>query len=416
MNSPPPGKLTAEVVSIGDEMTSGARLDTNAQWISRRLGELGVVVTHHSTVADTLEDNVAVFQIASERVDVVVCTGGLGPTRDDLTRQALADLTGQPLELRPAALAHIESLFAQRQRAMPERNRFQAMFPAGSDEIFNPQGTAPGIDLAIARAGKRPCRIYALPGVPAEMKRMFDDTVAGRILEQNGGATHLRHLVMKFFGVGESDMESRLGEMISRDRQPRVGITVSAATISLRITATGESEQACQDMIAQTRAEILDRVGELYFGEGEHFEQQHALEQSLLQRGQSMMLIELGRAAPLGGWFAALGNSPAFRGGLSLADAGDLTRMSGCPEKADALEWFRRQFDADWLLLVDGYPCLEAAADHPQPAAEVSLLVICPAGKRYPTRTTLGGHPDILQPRIAKTAMAWMRKVMTRGV
>lgn len=405
--------LTAEVVSIGDEMTSGARLDTNAQWLSQRLGELGVVVTFHSTVADTLQDNVSVFRIAASRADIVVCTGGLGPTRDDLTREALAQVIGCELELRPSALEHIEAMFARREREMPARNRVQAMFPIGSQEIFNPQGTAPGVDLVVEQ-DDHVGRIFSLPGVPAEMKRMFDDTVAPRILEYGGGDQKMRHLVMKFFGVGESDMEQQLGEMISRDRQPRVGITVSAATISLRITATGNSDQECEALIEGTRQEIIERVGDLHFGDGESFEQQHAIDATLRLRDESMMLIELGRAAPLGDWFAAIGDTPSFRGGLSLASTRDVEKLTDTSELDDALNVFRERFGADWLLLVDEYPALEADDDRPVPASEVTLSVVDPAGKIYTTKTVLGGHPAILHARIAKTGMAWMRKVIGR--
>ena len=255
-----PNNLRAEVISIGDEMTSGARLDTNAQWLSHRLGELGIEVAFHSTVGDTLHDSFDVFRIASQRADIIVSTGGLGPTQDDLTREALAELVDRPLETSSSALAHIESMFARRNREMPHRNRVQAMFPAGSREIFNPQGTAPGVDLEVHREHAPPSRIFALPGVPAEMKRMFADTVAPRILEATGNKTCIRHNVMKLFGTGESDMEARLGDMISRDRQPRVGITVSAATISLRITATAETEDQCIDMIAPKKPLSLYRI------------------------------------------------------------------------------------------------------------------------------------------------------------
>src|SRR6056297_919629 len=114
-------QLTAEVISIGDEMTGGARLDTNGQWLSRRLGDLGVRVDFHTTVGDTLQHNIDVLRTAAERADVVVCTGGLGPTRDDLTRQALAAVVDQSLELRPSALEHIRTMFAKRNREMPDR-------------------------------------------------------------------------------------------------------------------------------------------------------------------------------------------------------------------------------------------------------------------------------------------------------
>ncbi len=404
--------LTCELISIGDEMTSGARLDTNAQWLSERLGELGVAVEFHTTVGDTLSHNVDVFRIATDRVDIVVATGGLGPTRDDLTREALALLVDQPLEMRDSAMRHIELMFAQRKREMPERNRVQAMFPVGSDEIFNPQGTAPGIDMIVSRSDRPASRVYALPGVPAEMKRMFDETVAPRIMRQSGGASRIRHAVMKFFGTGESDMEQRLGEMISRDRQPRVGITVSGATISLRITATAETDETCDAMIAATREEILNLVPEYYFGDGEHFEQQHAIEAALRMRGESLAVVELGRAAVLGDWFAALGDSPAYRGGLSMATATDLMRMFGGQNRTDVLGIVRDRFAVDWVLLVDAYPVVDASSDSPLPACDIDLVVLGTKAKPYATRVTLGGHPDILQARIGKAAMAWLSKVL----
>src|SRR5690606_4226079 len=123
--------MQAEVISIGDELTSGQRLDTNSQWLSERLGELGVRVMFHTTVADDLAANTEVFRHAVERADIVVATGGLGPTADDLTREAIAQVMGVGLVLDEASLAHIRSLFAYRKRDMPERNQVQAMFPVG---------------------------------------------------------------------------------------------------------------------------------------------------------------------------------------------------------------------------------------------------------------------------------------------
>lgn len=410
MSPTQPRNLVAEVISIGDEMTSGARLDTNAQWLSRRLGELGVAVDFHSTVGDTLEHNVAVFRTACERADVVVATGGLGPTRDDLTREALAMLVGQPLERRDDAVEHIRNLFARRQREMPERNVVQAMFPRGSEQIFNAQGSAPGIDLAVAREGKAASRCFALPGVPAEMKRMFDEIVAARILAQSGAASCIRHLVMKFFGTGESDMEHRLGDMISRDRQPRVGITVSTATISLRITATGPSDEICMAMIERTRQEILRLVPEFYFGDGERFEQYHAIDDQLRQLGESLLVVELGDAAPLGDWFASLGQSPAYRGGLSLGEPDDLLRLFDCQSETAALDCARSRFGADWLLMVDRYPPVDRESEQPMKAKEVRYVVVTPQGTTSSTVSSMGGHPDVLQPRIAKAGMAWLRR------
>lgn len=144
--------MHAEILAIGDEITSGQLLDTNSQWLSQRLEELGVPVLYHTTVGDELAPVVAIFQQAIERADLVVATGGLGPTADDLTRQAIAAATACPLLPDAAALEHIRGLFARRQRAMPKQNEIQALFPAGSRIVPNPDGTAPGIDLDVPLA------------------------------------------------------------------------------------------------------------------------------------------------------------------------------------------------------------------------------------------------------------------------
>lgn len=415
--------LNAEIISIGDEMIRGARLDTNTQWLSRRLAEIGVDVQFHTTVGDTLAHNTDVFRIAMRRADVVVSTGGLGPTRDDLTREAVAESIGRPLTLDAGSLEHIRTMFTRREREMPERNQIQAMFPLGSSPIFNPHGTAPGIDLVADREDGTQSRVFALPGVPAEMKTMFDQSVAPAIMKASGKAKFIRHLVMKFFGVGESDMEQRLGEMIARDRQPRVGITVSSATISLRISVLADTVAQCESMIERTRQEILQRVGDLHFGDGETFEQHHAVDGLLRQSGGRLAVIELGRAAPLGHWFAALGDTPAFAGGLSLGDAGDLCRLTDVLASSNESERqtlrrcfavIKQRFEVDWILLVDAYPNLETLDGGTLPAAEIEFIVCDPADECRTMRDRIGGHPSIVHARIAKTALMHLRRCFER--
>ena len=143
-------QLHAEIISIGDELTSGQRLDTNSQWISQQLGAIGVRVMYHTTVADDLQANIDVFRLAINRADIVVTTGGLGPTADDLTRESLAGAIGVELYQDELALRHIEELFISRGRTMPPKNIVQAQFPVGSTPIHNPEGTAPGIDLILS--------------------------------------------------------------------------------------------------------------------------------------------------------------------------------------------------------------------------------------------------------------------------
>jgi nicotinamide-nucleotide amidase len=200
--------MRAEIIAIGDELTSGQRLDTNSQWLAERLLEIGVPVAFHTTVGDQLADNVLVFRQACERADIVVATGGLGPTADDLTRQALAKVAGVPLVQDDASLAHIKALFGRRKREMPPANVVQAQFPQGSRPIPNPNGTAPGIDIEIPRAVGKPARVFALPGVPAEMTEMWVATVQPAIRDWLGITKVIAHYRIKCFGVGESDLEA----------------------------------------------------------------------------------------------------------------------------------------------------------------------------------------------------------------
>ena len=220
--------MRGEIVAIGDELTSGVRLDTNSQWIAQQLGDLGVEILFHTVVGDELGPMTSALQTAAQRADVVICTGGLGPTADDLTRNALADCAGVKLMQVDAVLTHIRNLYARRKRPMPERNIVQAMFPQGSRVIPNPHGTAPGIDIKLTIGDSRTARCFALPGVPAEMREMFTATVAPAIVEMIPADQRrvVRHRRIKCFGVGESDLEAMLPDLIARERYPRVGITV----------------------------------------------------------------------------------------------------------------------------------------------------------------------------------------------
>lgn len=254
----------AEIIAVGDEMTSGQRLDTNSQWLATQLNDLGIEVGYHSTVGDDLQRQTDVIGAAMERAQVVVMTGGLGPTKDDLTRQAIADSAGVELLSDEKALAHIESIFKRNNRVMSPANQVQACYPAGGQTIHNEEGTAPGVDFS-----KGDSRIFAMPGVPYEMKLMWETWVGPQIAKMFGNDKVIRHRVLRCFGVGESRAESMMPDLIERDREPRVGITASYSIISFRITATADSEAACDKQIAETEAYIRETLGEVVFGVGE---------------------------------------------------------------------------------------------------------------------------------------------------
>lgn len=416
--------LLAEVVAIGDELVSGQRLDTNSQWLSQQLGEIGVAVGWHSTVGDDLARNIDVFRTALERADVVITTGGLGPTADDLTREALAAVQQVELLLDPTWLAHIRQMFERRGREMPERNQIQAMFPVGSTPIPNPHGTAPGIDMSYRRASGQPSRVFALPGVPAEMKDMWEGYVRGAIFSMSGAPTRrIMHRTLKCFGLGESEIERRLPDLIQRGREPQVGITASQATITLRITAVGDSEEACQALIQPTEQLIRESLGDLVFGDGED-ELQHALIHMLRAAGLRLAVTEIAtqglvsqwltQVDPLGEFFVGgrLGDAVTFPSSTSQTAADPVAAPPEIAAQliASAAE-VRQAFQADIGLAIGR---LSAASDEqatttPSGPAEIAMGLVDPRGT-FHARHPIAGHPEIVVPRAAKQALDLVRR------
>lgn len=415
--------MHAEILSIGDEITSGQLLDTNSQWLSQRLEELGIRVLHHASVGDDLDAMVAVFRDAIARSDVVVATGGIGPTADDLTRDALATVTGRQLVLDPEALEHIRALFARRNREMPPQNEVQALFPAGSRVIPNPHGTAPGIELTVDRDGRCASRFFALPGVPAEMRQMWEQTVAPRLREAGAGQRIVRHRKIKCFGAGESQIEAMLPDLIRRGRYPRVGINASKATIILRITAEETTDQQCDAAIAPTVATIHECLGSLVFGEDED-ELQHAAVRLLREQGKTLATAEWGTAGLLGQWLGGVVDAEdRYLGGLivstdaALAAALEVpaaaisqhTSISG--EVASAMaEACRKRFGADYGLAVGRFPPFEP--ESPEPA----FLALASSKGVQVKSLPFAGHPDLLKIYFAKQALNLVRLALLRNI
>jgi nicotinamide-nucleotide amidase len=409
--------MRAEIIAIGDELTTGQRLDTNSQWLAERLTELGVDVIFHTTVGDDLEANVTVFRTAIDRADIVVATGGLGPTADDLTREAIAQATGVGLVEDATALAHIRDLFTRRgYGSMPERNIVQAQFPTGSRPIHNPHGTAPGIDMTIAREGRAASHVYALPGVPAELFVMWRETVGPAILATQAERRVTVHRRIKCFGAGESKLEAMLPDMIRRGREPRVGITVSDTTITLRITASGPDEAACRAQIAPTEAEIRQLLGVLVFGE-EDDELQHAVVRLLKERQQTVAVAECATDGLVDHWLAdADSESSTLLGGVVLHEAESLSSLMDIrdtePASASTAETMARVISeltgATYGLAIAALPPdTRYTADK---EIEGTLQIALATGDNVRVKECpLAAHPALVRVRAAKQALNMLR-------
>jgi nicotinamide-nucleotide amidase len=303
--------MRAEIISVGSELTSGVSLDTNGQWLSARLAEVGIEVAFHTTVADDMDANVGVFDIATKRADLVLVTGGLGPTLDDLTREALAKVAGVDLVFDQPSFDRLQQIFQYLKRPMPERNRVQAYFPSGSTVVPNENGTAPGIWLEVGQS-----LVVCMPGVPREMKPMFTNWVLPRLLQRFGAGKVIVHRTLRCFGAGESHVEQMLGEFTKRGRHPEVGITVSEATISLRVTAKAGSSDEARSLIDPDITKIREILGPLVFGE-EDEQLQNVVGRLLLNLNVTLSTAESCTGGMLGEWLTQLpGISSVYMGGV----------------------------------------------------------------------------------------------------
>lgn len=259
--------MRAIILSIGDELVLGQTIDTNSAWLSQQLAAVGCAVAAHLTVAD---DQRAIEQAIEEsvgRCDFLIITGGIGPTEDDLTRQALAAVLRAPLELNETWLHVLHRFFEQRGRPMPETNRIQAMVPRGATMISNSNGTAAGIDATYVSGDQKTlCRVFVMPGVPREMQAMFTRDVLPHMKQQTGGAVILSR-TLHTFGLGESTIAEKLGDLMRRDRNPSVGTTVSGGVVSLRLNARYPSAKIAVTELGRTYARCKDALGDLIYGE-----------------------------------------------------------------------------------------------------------------------------------------------------
>jgi nicotinamide-nucleotide amidase len=261
----------ASIVSIGNELLTGQTIDTNASWLSGRLLSINIPVVSSYTVGDDTDSIIRSFNLATSDADLVLATGGLGPTDDDLTRQAFGKLLGAELQLQNELLQKIQNFFARRNLQMPQKCTIQAYMPASAKALTNNIGTAPGIMAEVTRPepGRRKGKlIIALPGVPSEMKQMFEEAVLPELKRfVTDQAVVVRKL--KCFGAGESNIAELLGNLCRRGRNPLINCTVKHGVITLHIVATAKDKIQAQKMAEKDEKLLTDRLGELIYGTGD---------------------------------------------------------------------------------------------------------------------------------------------------
>jgi len=254
----------AEIVAIGSELLLGQIVDTNSTWLAQRLTALGVNLFYKSVVGDNPDRMKEVLTRALERADVVITSGGLGPTQDDLTRAAVAEVTGRKLVLHKPFLEQIEQRFRSRGFIMTPNNERQAYLPQGAIPVNNPNGTAPSFIVEDPRGA-----IFVLPGVPFELKWLFDNEVAPYLRRKFSLAEIITYRVLKVAELGESRVDDVMGHLIATSRNPTVGVLAHPGQVDIRIAAKAVSKEAALALIAPVEAEVRQLIGKHLFAADE---------------------------------------------------------------------------------------------------------------------------------------------------
>jgi len=279
--------MNCEIITIGSELLHGKIIDTNASYIARTLNSIGFNIAFHTTVGDiSTQINDVLFQ-AWKRNDLIITTGGIGPTEDDLTREVIADLVGVPLIFKKELMDQIESIFKRIGYSMPENNRKQAFIPDGANPIPNEMGTAPGFIIE-----KESKVIIALPGVPKELKYLLNKKVVPYLKKRfHLDQELISSKTLKVTGIGESKVDTQIKDLIKENSNPAIGILASPGDISITITAWAKGERKAEALIRPIEQEIRLRLGINIYGINE--DTLHGVVTNLLnKRGETLSILE----------------------------------------------------------------------------------------------------------------------------
>jgi nicotinamide-nucleotide amidase len=379
--------VTAEILCIGTELLLGTITNSNARWLAEQLAALGIPHHRQGVVGDNRERLIAELQAAAERCAVLITTGGLGPTPDDLTTEAIAAAFGTPLVEHPQVWAEIQARLAARGRPCAASNRRQACLPEGAALLPNPTGTAPGM-IWTPRPG---FTILTFPGVPSEMRAMWQATAAPWLQAAGLAEGVFASRMLRFWGVAESNLAEQMADLLEA-ANPTVAPYAGAGQVKLRITARAASMAAAEALLAPVEAEIRARTGALCFGVDDDSLASVVLDQ-LRRRGQTLAVAESCTGGGLGAALAAVpGASDVLIGGV-IAYANSVKQvLLGVPAVlldthgavsdpvASAMaEGVRRSTGADWALAITGVAGPGGGSGE-KPVGLVHIAVAGPAG------------------------------------
>lgn len=308
-------QFRTEIIAVGTELLLGQIANTNAQWMSEKLATIGMNVFHHSVVGDNLQRVREQFQHSENRADVIIVTGGLGPTEDDLTREAFQEIANRDIIEHRPSMKKIEAYFRKQKSKMTPNNRKQARVFTGADVIENTVGMAPGMILS-----ENDATWIFLPGVPREMKQMMSDRVLPYLQQLTGERSVIKSTMLRFIGIGESQLEDELSDIIQSQSNPTIAPLAQSEGVAIRLTAKANTEEEASNLISKTKLQIQAKVGDHIYGADEQTIEENVF---ALLKAQNK---HIGAAESLtGGMFtekliAIEGASEVCRGGLVCYD------------------------------------------------------------------------------------------------
>lgn len=329
--------MNAEVITIGTELLLGEIVDTNAAHIARQFRTIGLDLYYKTTVGDNETRCAAVIDRALDRADIVLTTGGLGPTVDDITREAVAKATERSLEFREDLLTQIQERFDRWGATMSDNNRRQAFVPQNAIPIENPVGTAPCFIIETERGV-----VISLPGVPREMEYLLAHEVLPYLRSRFDLVSVIQTRILRTAGMGESQVDAALRDMLTA-ANPSIGLSAHPGQTDVRITAKAESEEAANQLIAPVEAQVRQRLGRAIYGTGDETVEQVTLDH-LIRAGYSLVAAESGTGGLLTNRLStAPGTEKAFLRGYVSNDPSALVRTLGIDSEStvdDSLETF----------------------------------------------------------------------------
>ncbi|HEM3522751.1 competence/damage-inducible protein A [Streptococcus suis] len=361
--------MKAELIAVGTEILTGQIINTNAQFLSEKCAELGIDVYFHTAVGDNENRLLSVLEVASQRSDLVILCGGLGPTEDDLTKQTLATFLGRNLVFDELAMAKLDRFFASRPgRVRTPNNERQAQIVEGSQALQNPAGLAVG--GMIEQDG---VTYIVLPGPPSELKAMFSESLLP-LLSQSQQQLYSR--VLRFFGIGESQLVTVLADLIDKQTDPTLAPYAKVGEVTLRLSTKATSQEEANLRLNQLEEEILqhDKLADYFYAYGEDNSLVKTVATRLAEKRQTIAIVEQGTGGLLQAELSlALADQPYFSGGKVIGQLG--TESGRLSEEADCI---RQELQADLGLAVSVLIKPESTEDNV--LAKVYLTLATPSG------------------------------------